>query len=180
MSTERSIAILSAIRNMARELPTGSANAIINRCNKVQSLMTKGRDYKGSESYDPDEQTEVLENQIKTVHAYLLAGNSITSLQAFKKFGITRLSAVIFNIEKMTGRAPNRRRITVQNRDGKYVSVCEYWIDPEGMKICPKCGRCLPLEDFAECPENSDGRTYYCRECLVPFTRDENRGSARV
>ena len=54
-----------------------------------------------------------------------------TTLEAIRKWGITRLSARIMDIEKMTGKAPSRRRINVKNRNGRTVSVCEYWIDKE-------------------------------------------------
>lgn len=134
MNNERNIAILSAIRKMARELPGGYARAIANRCDKVQLLMIKGREFKETPA-PPKSQTVdesmLLEDQRMTIYNYLLAGNTITSLQAIKLFGITRLSARIMDIEKMTGKAPNRRRIVVTNRNGRNVSVCEYWIDSE-------------------------------------------------
>ena len=36
-------------------------------------------------------------------------------------------------------------------------------------KECPKCGRVLPESAFGECPENEDGRTYYCNDCRAKF-----------
>lgn len=134
MNNERNIAILSAIRKMARELPGGYARAIANRCDKVQLLMIKGREFKEMPAPPKSQivdESMLLEDQRMTIYNYLLAGNTITSLQAIKLFGITRLSARIMDIEKMTGKAPNRRRIVVTNRNGRNVSVCEYWIDSE-------------------------------------------------
>ena len=127
MNYERNYAILNEIRKMARELPGGYARAISNRCDKVQIMMNRKRG-----NPQPEAEDEVVHRQqIQQVYAWMLAGNTITSLQAFNMFGATRLSAIIFNIGKMTGRAPSRRRITVPNRQGRLVSVCEYWIEQE-------------------------------------------------
>lgn len=132
MSHERSNAILDEICRMARELPTGSANAIINRANKVRSRLNKGLEYKDQdEVQDLLGSSEAYRYQRQMVLDYLLRGNTITSLDAFRLFGITRLSAVIFDIEKVTGRAPNRRKIQVENRYGRTTWVCEYWIDQD-------------------------------------------------
>lgn len=127
MNYERNYAILNEIRKMARELPGGYARAISNRCDKVQIMMNRKR---GNTQPAPEDEV-VHRHQIQQVYAWMLAGNTITSLQAFNMFGATRLSAIIFNIGKMTGRAPSRRRITVPNRQGRLVSVCEYWIEQE-------------------------------------------------
>jgi hypothetical protein len=129
MSKEKNLAILSEIRKMARELPVGSANAIINRCNKVESLMKKGKEMPMEATPDPVDEAIEFERQKMTVYNWLIDGHTVTSREAFKMWGITRLSARIMDIEKMTGTAPNRRRITVKNRNGRNVSVCEYWID---------------------------------------------------
>ena len=39
-------------------------------------------------------------NQTSSIKEYLLAGNYLTSVEAFKKFGCTRLSAKIFDLRK--------------------------------------------------------------------------------
>lgn len=33
------------------------------------------------------------------------------------------------------------------------------------MKVCPKCGRELPLEMFNKCAKNRDGLQSHCKEC---------------
>lgn len=39
-------------------------------------------------------------NQMKTVRKYLEDGNTLTSMEAFRKWGITRLSDKIFKLRK--------------------------------------------------------------------------------
>ena len=39
-------------------------------------------------------------NQTQAIKEYLEAGNTLTSMEAFEKFGCTRLSAKIFNLRK--------------------------------------------------------------------------------
>ena len=41
-----------------------------------------------------------LKSQTKAIKDYLEAGNSITSMEAYDKFGCTRLSARIFDLKK--------------------------------------------------------------------------------
>lgn len=178
MNYERHYAILNEIRRMARELPGGYGRAISNRCDRVQILMNKRR--ARPDIPDPEDEAAHHRYQWQKVYDYMRAGNTITSLEAINLFGATRLSAIIFDIGRITGKAPARRRITVPTRTGRLVSVCEYWLEPDGTKTCPKCGRVLPLEQFAECPENPDGRTYYCKDCLAQFHQDETRNSATV
>jgi hypothetical protein len=128
MNKTENLAILAEIRKLARNLPGGQRDAIINKCNRVQMLLDKGRQIPG---ITPEEETAVHENQRQQIHAWMLSGKTITSKQAFEQFGITRLSAVIMQIEKATGKAPGRRRIVVPTRLGKNVSVCEYYLEPE-------------------------------------------------
>ena len=42
----------------------------------------------------------------------------------------------------------------------------------EGMKICSRCGRLLPLDSFYKYSQSKDGHQNYCKEC----TRDIDRG----
>jgi len=128
MSQERNLAIYSEIRRLARELPSGQRDAIINKCNRVQLMMER---YRKDQDADPAEESAVHENQRQVVLKWLLDGHTITSKQAIEQFGITRLSAVIFQIGKATGKAPNRRNIFVPSRYGKNVRVTEYWIERE-------------------------------------------------
>ena len=128
MNKKQNLAILAEIRKLARELPGGQRDAIINKCNRVQMMLDKGRQIPG---LNPDEETAVHENQRQQVLNWMQEGKTITSRQAFQEFGITRLSAVILQIEKATGRAPGRRRIVVPTRFGKNVSVCEYYLNQD-------------------------------------------------
>ena len=36
-------------------------------------------------------------------------------------------------------------------------------------KVCPKCGRELPVSEFYKCKSNKDGLQVYCRECLKVY-----------
>lgn len=130
MNYQQNYAILNEIRKMARNLPGGYARAILNRCDRVHIMMNKRR---AKAEPEPEEEPMHHKLQREKVHQYLLAGNTITSLEAFNLFGATRLSAIIFDIGKITGKAPARRRITVPTRSGRLVSVCEYWIEKDNI-----------------------------------------------
>lgn len=129
MKKEEIIAILDEIRRKARELPTGTGNDIINKCNKAQLHLGK-EEPRCVLNEGPGGQPH-FESQAKAVLEYLQEGNTITSMEALRRFGIISFPRRILDIEKMTGKAPKRRRITVTNRYGKNVSVCEYWIEKE-------------------------------------------------
>lgn len=126
MSNEKINAIIRELRKSAEELTPGKRRDVNNKLNRIAIALRKS----DNKVVETDEVQE-YERQKMLVYNYLMAGHTITSLEAIEKFGITRLSAVIFNIEKMTGRAPSRRMIPVTNRYGKTVRVAEYWIDQE-------------------------------------------------
>lgn len=128
MSQEKNLAILNEIRRMARRLPIGMGNEIINKCNKAQVQMNR----RGEPVVDegPGGQPH-FESQAKAVLAYMQDGNTITSLEALRLFGIISFPRRILDIEKLTGVAPKRRRVKVTNRSGKEVYVNEYWWEEE-------------------------------------------------
>lgn len=74
---------------------------------------------------------EVHASQVSRILAYMREGHTITSLEAIEKFGATRLSAVIMDIEKRIGYKPLRKRVKVKNRFGKDVYVAKYWLSNE-------------------------------------------------
>lgn len=123
MSNERINALVRELRQEAQTLSPGKRRDINNKLDRVV-LALRQNDI-------PDESATVIDNQRKMVQEYLLAGNTITALEAIRKFGILDLAGVIKDIERATGKAPNRRRIKVTNRYGKHTSVCEYWIEQE-------------------------------------------------
>ncbi len=129
MNNEKNIAILKEIRRMARELPAGTRDGIINKCNKAENLLRKGKGYFAPREVvneGPGGQ-EHFESQAKAVLAYMREGHTITSLEALRLFGIISFPRRILDIEKLTGIAPKRRRIQVTNRHGKQVYCNEYW-----------------------------------------------------
>ena len=127
MSNERINALIRELRRSAETLTPGKRRDVNNKLDRISSALRKASP-QVDEYVDPAIE---YERQRQTIYNYLMAGNTITSLQAIRLFGITRLSARIMDIEKMTGKAPNRRRINVKNRNGRTVSVCEYWIEQE-------------------------------------------------
>lgn len=126
MSNEKINSLIRELRKSAETLAPGKRRDVNNKLDRI-SMALRNSKYQGVETDEVHE----YERQKMLVYNYLMAGHTITSLEAIEKFGITRLSAVIFNIEKMTGRAPSRRMIPVTNRYGKTVRVAEYWIDQE-------------------------------------------------
>ena len=68
-------------------------------------------------------------SQTRRILAYLQNGHRINPIIALQDFGCFRLGARIKDIEKITGVAPQRRRIKVENREGKEVYVAEYWLE---------------------------------------------------
>ena len=74
---------------------------------------------------------EVRATQVSEILSYMLEGNTVTPLEALQRFGVLRLAAVIFDIEKKIGYPPHRKRVSVKNRFGKNVNVMMYWLDKD-------------------------------------------------
>ena len=125
MNKDQINALIRELRKEAENLTPGKKRDVNNKLNRIYNHLRNVANEDDSPAVEYDRQKMIVYN-------YLMAGHTITSLEAIEKFGITRLSAVIFNIEKMTGKAPNRRMIPVLNRYGKTVRVAEYWIEQEG------------------------------------------------
>ncbi len=66
-------------------------------------------------------------SQADRVLSYLERGKSITTLDAFKELGITRLGARIFELRQQ-GHPVQSNRLTVTNRFGEDCSISEYYI----------------------------------------------------
>ena len=127
MSNDKIKALIRELRRSAETLTPGKKRDVNNKLDRISSALRNAPD-----PVDEVDPAIEFERQRQTVYNYLMEGHTITSLEAIQKWGITRLSARIMDIEKMTGKAPNRRRINVRNRNGRTVSVCEYWIEQEG------------------------------------------------
>lgn len=130
MTKEQMNALLRELREMANGLPVGQRRDVNNKLGRIEHYFRRAN-IEPSVS-EPVDESVLFEQQRKTVYNHMMSGHTITSLQAIKLYGITRLSARIMDIEKAYGITPSRRRITVTNRNGRNVSVCEYWIDQEG------------------------------------------------
>ena len=73
--------------------------------------------------------TELL-TQWETVLYFLKTTRErITSWRAIQEFGFTRLSDIVYKIEKHTGIYLKRRRVEVTTRYGAKVLISEYWYE---------------------------------------------------
>jgi len=66
--------------------------------------------------------------QTQAVLDILKSGDSISSLEAFQEFGITRLSAIIFNLRKK-GYVITSDNIKTTNRFGGTVTFSRYRLE---------------------------------------------------
>lgn len=70
-----------------------------------------------------------LKSQWQTILYHLQSnpGMTITSWEAIKEFGFTRLSGIVKHIEYRTGITLKRRDVKVETRYGGTCYVTEYW-----------------------------------------------------
>lgn len=73
------------------------------------------------------------QTQKSAVLAYMLAGNRINSMKAFKLFGATRLSAIIFVLKDEDFPICKEMK-TEKNRYGEKTTFAEYWISDDYLK----------------------------------------------
>lgn len=66
-------------------------------------------------------------SQRAEIRRYLEDGNSLTALQALNHFGCARLASRIDEL-RQAGLNIETRWLRVQNRQGKWVRVAEYWL----------------------------------------------------
>lgn len=66
-----------------------------------------------------------MESQNMTILNHLKAYRSITTIEAFEKYGITRLSARIFELKEQDIKIITSKK-KVMNRYGKYTYVAVY------------------------------------------------------
>lgn len=72
--------------------------------------------------------------QTEQIRHHLTERGSITSLEAVKLYGITRLAARIYDL-KAHGLEVEGRMIDVQNRHGQTVQVKEYYLPDQQMHL---------------------------------------------
>lgn len=73
-----------------------------------------------------------LKTQWETILYHLqTTGERITSWQAIKDFGFTRLAAIVKDIEYNRGIRLPRRDITVTTKYGGKTNVTEYWYEEQ-------------------------------------------------
>jgi ABC-type sugar transport system ATPase subunit len=72
--------------------------------------------------------------QTKEIKEWLERGKTITSMQAFERFGATRLSAIIYQLRRNYGMNIVAESKEVKTRYGRKVIVAEYRYIPENIK----------------------------------------------
>ena len=95
MSNEKINAIIRELRRSAETLTPGKRRDVNNKLDRI-TMALRNAEVRDEET-DPSIE---FERQRQIVYNYLLAGNTITSLEAIRKWGITRLSARI-HIERI-------------------------------------------------------------------------------
>lgn len=70
-------------------------------------------------------------SQNDTILTHLQAFGRITSLEAIKKYGITRLSARIYDLREAGHNIPDPRMVKVPTRNGE-TEVAEYRLAKDG------------------------------------------------
>lgn len=121
--------IIRELRNEAQTLPAGKKRDVLNKLDRITIQFRKAGASTPATNDVTEEDAERLTSQAMTIYKYLMDGNTLTSMDALRIFGVARLASRICDIEKRTGITPNRRRIPVTNRFGKEVYVNEYWIE---------------------------------------------------
>ena len=121
--------LVRELRNEAQSLPAGKKRDVLNKLDRITIQFRKAGSSTPATNDVTEEDAERLTSQAMTIYKYLMDGNTLTSMDALRIFGVARLASRICDIEKRTGITPNRRRIPVTNRFGKEVYVNEYWIE---------------------------------------------------
>lgn len=68
------------------------------------------------------------ETQRKQIAGLLIDGKSITSMEAFRKYGITRLSAVIFDLKNDYGMDIVSGKEYVKDRNKRTTVIARYYL----------------------------------------------------
>ena len=121
--------LIRELRNEAQSLPAGKKRDVLNKLDRITLHFRSDKAKTVATDTVTEEDAERLTSQAMTIYKYLMDGNTLTSMDALRIFGVARLASRICDIEKRTGITPNRRRIPVTNRFGKEVYVNEYWIE---------------------------------------------------
>ena len=121
--------LVRELRNEAQSLPAGKKRDVLNKLDRITIQFRKAGASTPATNDVTEEDAEQLTSQAMTIYKYLMDGNTLTSMDALRIFGVARLASRICDIERKTGITPSRRRIQVTNRFGKEVYVNEYWIE---------------------------------------------------
>lgn len=64
--------------------------------------------------------------QARKILEFMQTYGSISSMEAFRKLGITRLSARIYDLRRAGYQVENRR--VVKKKDGEVIQFCRYYL----------------------------------------------------
>lgn len=136
MNKSEQAAIIRQLREAANDLTAGKRRDVNNKLDRIE-LYLKQRETPVDKTIAPEieGQGDHYQSQARAVLAYMLEGHKITSLDALRLFGVISFPRRILDIEKLTGKAPRRKRIQVTNRAGKVVYCNEYWIEPGDIEV---------------------------------------------
>ena len=67
-------------------------------------------------------------NKTQDIKEYFLRGHSLTSMEAFRMFGSTRLAVVVFRLRKQ-GLNIVSKDIVSKDRYGRPCTYCSYYLD---------------------------------------------------
>lgn len=123
--------LIRELRNEAQTLPAGKKRDVLSKLDRITLHFRRAGATAPSTDTVTEEDAERLTSQAMTIYKYLMDGNTLTSMDALRIFGVARLASRICDISRQMGVTPSRRRIQVTNRHGKEVYVNEYWIETE-------------------------------------------------
>jgi hypothetical protein len=101
---------------------------------KLRALRTKLNQKAVAEADQIKARFSGAKTQFEEVKIHLEEYRSITSWDAFKEYGITRLSAIIYRLRHEENWTINNVNITKNNRYGNPVTFAKYTIDEEADK----------------------------------------------
>jgi hypothetical protein len=106
---------------------------------------------------------------------HLLDFGSITSWEAIREYGNTRISATIHNLRHRDGYPISSRMVPFRNRYGHVSQYAEYVLEEDGKApICPQ----LTLEEFARPVPYKPLAEDYVQTLPQPVAMADNRVSA--
>ena len=107
---------------------------LIKHCKKQIKKLNKLIDrYEGDENQPKIRHNELCKTQTDEIKRHLLKEGYITSFQAFSEYGITRLSAIIYDLRHKEDWDIKTTNIIKRNRYGNPVIFAKYILNERGL-----------------------------------------------